>query len=280
MKYRLILLLVALALAAAGGFAWTANRSDAFALAEFSVRNLSCGSCVQNIRNALEGVKGVGAVEVSVTSGLARVEYAPAAIDAGAIAGRITEAGYPAVLSQQLTAEDYRALREDSARLGDRFVGRIGEKLISRETFASALSRREGGPAAPKQGLLKEVWEDILQQELLLAAAERNAVVVQEGEVDLELRKLRETGEDFSALVRENYGSEEELRRQLKQNLIIRRNIDENVLQGEQDPRVARQRLDRWYRDLAGSVPVLIFDPALKAAVEGGGKGCGGNCCG
>jgi hypothetical protein len=62
--------------------------------------------------------------------------------------------------------------------------------------------------------------------------------------------------------------------------MIIQRNIDEHVLQGESDQALVRLKLDRWFRDLTATVPVVIFDPALKAAVEGGGKGCGGSCCG
>jgi len=281
MKLRLLIaLIVGLALIAVGGFAWTASRPDALALAEFSVQNLSCGSCVQNIQNALGGVKGVGVVEVSVTSGRARVEYAPSRIDAGTIAGRITEAGYPAMLSQDLSVADYQALREDEARLADRFVGRIGQKLISREAFAAVLSRRESDAATPKQGLLKTIWGEILQREILLAAAEKNGVVVQDGEVDLELQKLQAASADFSTVVQARYGSEEEFRRHMKEEMIIRRNIDEHVLQGESDENQARQKIDLWLRELAAAVPVIIFDPALKAAVAGGGKGCGGSCCG
>jgi len=208
------------------------------------------------------------------------VEYAPARIDAVAIAGRITEAGYPAVLSQDLSVADYQSLREDEARLADRFVGRIGRKLVSREVFAAALSRREGDSAVPQQGLLKSVWGEILQREMLLAAAEKNGVVVQDGEVDLELQKVREKSRDFAAFVQARYGSEGEFRRQLKEDMIIRRNIEEHVLQGESDEKLSRQKIDFWFRELAAAVPVIIFDPALKAAVAGGGKGCGGNCCG
>jgi copper chaperone CopZ len=280
MKFRLLIaLIVGLALVAVGGFAWTATRPGALALAEFSVQNLSCGSCVQNIQNALGGVKGVGAVEVSVTSGRARVEYAPARIEAGTIAGRITEAGYPAVLNRDLSVADYQALRQDATRLADRYIGRIGEKLVSRTEFSAALARREGEPGAPQQGLLKSVWGEILQRELLLAAAEKNAVVVQEGELDLELQKMRTANGDFDAVVQARFGGTEEFRRQLKEEMIIQRNIDEHVLQGEADQAMVRLKLDRWFRELTAAVPVVIFDPALKAAVEGGGKGCGG-CCG
>jgi copper chaperone CopZ len=281
MKFRLLIaLIVGLALVAVGGFAWTVTRPDAFALAEFSVQNLSCGSCVQNIQNALGGVKGVGAVEVSVTSGRARVEYAPARIEAGTIAGRITEAGYPATLNRDLSVADYHSFRQDAARLADRYVGRIGEKLVSRADFSAALARRESGTATPQQGLLKSVWGEILQRELLLAAAEKNSVVVQEGEVDLELQRMRTANDDFDAVVQARFGSTEAFRRQLKEEMIIQRNIDEHVLQGESDQALVRLKLDRWFRDLTATVPVVIFDPALKAAVEGGGKGCGGSCCG
>jgi hypothetical protein len=184
------------------------------------------------------------------------------------------------VLSQDLSVADYQALREDEARLADRFVGRIGQKLVSRAAFAASLSRRERDAATPKQGLLKAVWGEILQREILLAAAEKNGVVVQEGEVDLELQKLRAASGDFSAAVQARYGSEGEFRRQLKEDMIIRRNIDEHVLQGESDETLARQKIDLWFRELVAAIPVIIFDPALKAAVVGGGKGCGGSCCG
>ena len=281
MKIRLTVasLLVGV-LALAGGFAWTASRSGEFALAEYSVQNLSCGSCVQNIRTALEGVEGVGQVEVSVTSGRARVEYISSAIDPETIAGRIEVAGYPAALIQNLSAEDYRLLRDDAAGMADRFVGRIGERLISRSEFAVSLSRYEEREAAPKGGLLKSVWQEILQRELLLGAAEENGVVVQDGEVDLQVRKMRLDHADFDAVVQAQFGGEENYRRQLKEEMIIQRNIEEHVLQDESDEKAARLKLDRWYRDLSAAVPVQIFDAALKTAVEGGGKGCGGSCCG
>lgn len=278
MKTRLtIASLLIFALAVIAGVAWTASGTGEFALAEFSVRNLSCGSCVQNIRTALEGVEGVGPVEVSVTSGRARVEYVPSAVNPDSIAGRIAEAGYPASLVRQLSVDDYRLLREDSARLGDRFVGRVGDRLVSRSDFAEVLSRYEETGATPKSGLLKTAWEEILQHEILLAAAEKNGVVVQEGEVDLRWSNMQRDNTDFESL---KAGDEGIFRKRLKEDMIIQRNIEDHVLKGESDESRRRLKLERWYRDFAAAVPVTIFDPPLKAMVEGGGKGCGGSCCG
>jgi len=273
-----LLLVTAVAALATLTLAFGTGRSGDPALAEFSVQNLSCGSCVQNIQGALADVEGIGKVEVSVTAARARVEYDPAQVEADAIAARITATGYPATPLQLLSVSEYRSLREDVSQLAERFVGRVGERLVSREAFSAELSALEG--ELPPQGLLKSVWDGIVQRELLLAAAEQNGVVVQPGEVDLELTRLREANSDFVSDVERRYGGEDAFRLRLKQEMTIQRNIDENVLKGANDAAGRRARLDGWFRELAATVPVLIFDPALKSAVETGGKGCGGKCCG
>ena len=79
--------------------------------------------------------------------------------------------------------------------------------------------------------------------ELLLAAAEQNGVVVQPGEVDLQLTRMREANGDFDAAVERRYGSAEAFRLRLKQEMTIQRNIDEHVLQGAGDDAGRRARL-------------------------------------
>lgn len=258
----------------------SATKTRELALAEFSVRNLTCGSCVGNIRGALSSLKGIGAVEVSVTMGRASVEYDPERIEPEAIAGRIVRAGYPAALNQVLDVADYRSFKEDESRLAERFVGRIGDRLVSRDAFASMLSRFEGDRAALRQGLLRTVWQELVQRELLLAAAEKNGVVVRDEEVDLEVDRMRKGNEGFDTIVEGRYGGAEDLRQLLKEQMIIQRNIEEYVLAGEHDSTTRRLKLDRWYRELTDAAPIRIFDPALKAAVNAAGSGCGGSCCG
>lgn len=254
-------LLLVLFLCAASASAEAAR--GGYALAEFSVSGLSCGSCVNNVREALAGVAGVGDVEVSVTRGRATVEYLAGRTDAEALAARIGAAGYPATVARTLSAAEYRALAEDRAALADRFVGRVGARLIGRDDFAAALARFEVDGSVPSGGLLKAVWQTIVQRQLLLAAAEASGVVVQEGEVDLEMKRRNVAASERAAL---------------KEDLVIGRNLEEHVLAGEHDPLRRRALLDAWYRDLAAATVVEIFDPALQTALEGGG--CGGSCCG
>jgi len=281
MKKRLLFVFIIIFAAVAVGVgAWTMKGSPAYGLAEFSVANMTCGSCAGNIRKALAPIGGVGEVDVSVTAGRARVEYDPRKLRPEAIADKIAAAGYPARVGQVLSADEYRGFREDRDQLAEKFIARIGERLISREAFAQAVSDREGDPQAIRLGLLRATWEELRQRELLLSAAEKNGVVVQDGEIDLEYQKLRDDTEGFDALVAARYGNEEAFKRLLKEKLIINRNIDEYVLKGEYDSTSRKLMLDHWFNDLVTNTPVTIFDPALKKAVEGGGSGCGGSCCG
>lgn len=283
MKSR-ILLPLALLLAFAGIFFFAVNRPAAdLALVELRVANLTCGSCVANVSNALTGVAGVAEVTVNVTSGRARVAFDPNKVADADIAARITAAGYPAEPVYTLDSEAYRALRTDEAALADSFVGRIGERLIPRTDFEEDLRRRRislGGKPVGEGALSLEVWDATLQRALLLGAAEQNKVVVQDAEVEREFELMGSKSESFAALVTSRFGGAEAFKRTLKEDLVIRRNLDEHVIAGIADPALRQARLNDWYGKLLEKTMVVIFDPTLKAAVEGGGKGCGGSCCG
>ncbi|ALC16068.1 copper chaperone CopZ [Desulfuromonas soudanensis] len=109
MKSR-ILLPLALVLALAGIFFFAGHRSaSGLALVELRVANLTCGSCVENLSNALAGVAGIAEVTVDLTSGRARVAFDPEKVAGADIAARITAAGYPAEPVQTLGPEVDRA---------------------------------------------------------------------------------------------------------------------------------------------------------------------------
>lgn len=283
MKSR-ILLPLALVLVAAGIFFFISDRpSAALSLAEFRVANLTCGSCVENVRGALAEVKGVAEVTVNVTSGRALVAFDPERIADSVVAEKITAAGYPAEQVYTLDPDAYQALKTDEARLAGSFVGRVGERLIPRTAFDEDLRRRRlalGGRPMSEGSLGRDVWEETLRRALLLSAAEENGVVVQDAEVEREFERMGSRSDAFAAVIESRFGGAEAFKRALKEDLIIRRNLDDHVGAGIADPAQRQARLNAWYGELREKTPVVIFDPALKAAVEGGGKGCGGSCCG
>lgn len=61
-----------------------------------NVRGMSCGACVRHVTRALEGMRGVSHVEVSLQQARATVDYNPAHVDVQALEAAVRDAGYDA----------------------------------------------------------------------------------------------------------------------------------------------------------------------------------------
>ncbi len=62
------------------------------------IGGMSCGGCVKNVTNVLEGLPGVKTAAVTLESGEARVSYDPSLLDAQALCTAIEDAGFDAAL--------------------------------------------------------------------------------------------------------------------------------------------------------------------------------------
>jgi copper chaperone CopZ len=282
-KLYVSLCLVFVALVAAWFFYPSGTNLANAALAEYQIEKMTCGSCIGNIETALTNLGGVGSVDINLTSNRGRVTYDPGELDSKTIAETITAAGYPAKLRLQLDPAEYVALQQEQDQLGQEYLARIGDRLLARADFDELLKQRSRGAVASSQNdqLWKTVWQDVLQRELMLSAAEENQVVIQNGEVDVRLDELRKGHQGLEELVAKRYGSMEAFRVRLREDMIINRNIEDNVYAGITDPGKQQGKLQQWYTDLQNNTEVIIFDTRLKAVSQGGG-GCGsggGGCC-
>ncbi|NIQ11434.1 MAG: hypothetical protein GWO23_18015, partial [Gammaproteobacteria bacterium] len=212
------LLACAIAVAAWSLFPGGINPANA-ALAEYQIDKLTCGSCVSNIESALANVDGVGSVEVNLTSNRGRVTYDPSEVDSTVIAATITDAGYPATLRLELAPQEYVAMQQEQAQLGQKYMAKIGDRLLSRAEFDQLVQQRGVGAVSPgqNQNLLQSVWKDVLQRELLLSAAEENQVIIQPGEVDLRVQELQKGHRGLEQLVVKRYGSMENFRARIRE---------------------------------------------------------------
>jgi copper chaperone len=64
-----------------------------------NVSGMSCGACVRHVTRALEGIRGVNYVDVSLKESRAIVEYNQTEIDIHALRSAIRDAGYDALPS-------------------------------------------------------------------------------------------------------------------------------------------------------------------------------------
>ena len=278
---KLVLLIVPITLAVVG-VAFLLNPAGLkpanAALAEFQIDKLTCGSCVSNVKAALSGIDGIGDVEVNLTSNRGRVTYDSTAVDSQVIAQAISSAGYPATLRMELSAEELKAMQQEQASLGQKYMAKIGDRLLSRADFETALRQRAGHAVqvSPDDRLLQETWKDVLQRELLLSAAEQNNVIVQPGEVEVRIDELKKGHQGMEQLVVKRYGNMDNFRARLHEDMIINKNIEEYVLAGVTEDHQRKSTLNSWYGELQNSTEVIIYDPQLKAASQASG-GCA--CC-
>ena len=289
-KKRLLIILSVAAIALISGIGLFAADRDAnagLAMSEMNVTKLTCGACVANITNALAGVAGVESVEVSVTTGRSKVLFNPALVDAQKIAQVVTETGYPATVTRQLSNEQYQAIQNEEAKLAEIYVAKIGDRLLGRDEFDQLVQQKmlsAGYQARPEMQaqVANQTWQSLKQRILLLSEAEKNQVVVQDGEVDLKINQLRLNMPNFDSYVA-GFSSADDFFRQTKEDLIINKNIQDHVLAGVVRPAQRQAQFNQWFQNLISNAPVVIYDASLKqtAGAKGGcGSGSGGGCCG
>lgn len=282
-KLCVSLCLALAAVAAAWVFYPTSSGLANAALAEYQIEKLTCGACVSNIETALSDLEGFESVEINLTSNRGRVVYDPDTLNSETIAEAMTTAGYPAKLRLELDPQEYTALQQERAQLGQDYLARIGDRLLARSDFEEMVKQRSAGAVASGQvdQIWRAVWQDVLQRELLLSAAERNQIIIQQGEVDLRIEELQQGHQGLEELVVKRYGGMDAFRARIRDDMIINRNIEEHVYAGINDPAEQQKRVRQWYAGLRNDTEVIIFDKRLKSVSQSGG-GCGsggGGCC-
>ena len=264
---KIIIPVILVAIAAVGLFAINPSgaTSDEVHSVEMSVSRLSCGSCVETIREAVTALNGTTKVETDVGSARSYVEFNAEQMDAGQIAETITNAGYPATVlfvknsvGEVLSGVDL-----------ERYVARVGSRLILRDDFnhffqARLQTAETSGQPVPVGTLSQDAWRSILRQELLLNAAGQFGVLV--SDADLETR-ITELADSF-----------DKDREELRNDMII----DGYLAMQYADKKPNGIEMANLLNKLQSSTAVDIFDKNLNRYLSSGksGSGCGGSCCG
>jgi copper chaperone CopZ len=281
MKIPMIVSALVVAVALALGFVfWGQDRGEPAAFAELRVSDLTCAACVGRVRSAATALPGVGSVQVDLASGYARVGFDPERIGAEQITAAISNAGYPAQLLGVVDYAQLQAQAREEQELALRYVGKIGDRLVTREEFAKHYDRLAAGFTGDfvPPGLDIWAWQELLQRELLLKDAVTHEVVVQDEAVLSEIDRMRQAMSNFDDLVSARYGSVDGFAVKLKDDMIIRQHLDDHVFHGESDARNRQNLVEVRLQELSTRTPIILYDAGLKSRMGGGG-GCGGACC-
>lgn len=247
--------------------------------AEYQIDKLTCGSCVNSVTEALLQLKGIGSVEVNLTSNRGKVTFDSSLLDSKTIAETITDAGYPAELSLEMSSEDYALKQTENKLLAENYLARVGDRFLTRTDYEKMVIQRFGQVASSDQKLRawQKAWPEVLQRELLLFSAECNNVIVHDAEVSYELDIMANKHPGFENLIESRYGGLEVFRSILREDMIINRNIENHVTAGITDQSKKNDAVQAWFAQLRDNTEVVIFDPAIKAISQKSGGGCA--CC-
>jgi len=264
---RVLIVLLSIGITTALYVAFHAN--DALSgnthLVEMSVSRLTCGSCVENIRAAVSAIDGISTIETDVAAARSAVTFDPEKVTADRIAETVGAAGYPATI---LTVRDRQGTLVSGVNT-EKYVARVGTRLIERETLDNLLQERIqaaeiSGQPVPIKTVYNDAWVSLLSQQLLLNASEQFDVTIDDAMLEDRARQ-------------ENITSTGDLEK-LRQSLVVEEYLAQQY-QGRQ-PNVIE--MNNLLNKLYTNTSIDIFDSELKRYLATGKSsgGCGGSCCG
>jgi copper chaperone CopZ len=270
----------------------------------FQVENMSCSGCISTIKSSLAGYAGIQDIIVDISGGVAEVYYDRQKItDVNRLASSITASGYPARVSQILTADQIRKEETIAAARSKFYIASVSGWDISRSDFTTELAfakKRyqqaygenvfvgERGKtlldSIKAQVVSRLINEGIQMQEVQRAGYRVDPKIVErefenfmtQKELDLEGLKasLEKNGYPFDYFMKK-----------FENRVLLSRYLDEKVLSGAASDDDKQNQYQAWYNNARVLSKVAIYDGELKRLTQNqsSGAGCGqssgASCC-
>ena len=273
--------------------------TEGLSKAVLDVQGMSCSGCVNEIKNGLARVEGIGEVLVDLSSGSVDVFYDEDVLtDTAKIASAITAVGYPATLARTLTPaeiEKENTLLASKSRL---YIAAVGDWEIARSDFDIELAHaRARYEKLYGQNVFDDGQGDTLLQRLKSQVATRlitEGVQMQEvqkagfklapetvsSEFQAFLTRKGMTPEAFKGALQASGYDFEYYIKKFENQLTINRYVAENVISGISDEIAKRQLYTDWFNNARLLAKVVYYDRQLQAIAKGGSasSGCGSSC--
>ena len=285
----------------AGPSAQPPEITDAVSKAVLRVENLSCSSCIENIRGSLSGMEGILAVLVDLSGGIAEVYFDTDRLeDTAAVASTITEAGYPATVIDVLDADGIRSEERIAAEKAKVAVASVGGYDISRNAFetdlAHARNRYESlygtevfaspsGKALLDQ-LKAQILSRLVNEGIQLQEIRRAGFTVSETEVEKAfvayLKERDLTPETFADALKSSGWDREAFMEKMRRRVLVDRYLVEEVFDGVTSLPDRQNHYAAWFANAKSLAPVIYFDKDIRRIMrsQAAAGGCsGGSSC-
>ena len=270
----------------------------------FQVDNMSCSGCIATIKSSLAGYEGIQDIIVDIAGGVTEVYYDSRAIkDVNALASSITASGYPAKVSQTLTAEQISKEEAIAASRAKFYIASVSGWDISRSDFDTELSfakkRYEQAYGenvfASNQGkslldrLKAQVVSRLINEGIQMQEVQRAGYRTDPETVDTAFAQFLENKDlDLeglkAALEKSGYPFDYFMKR-FENQVLLTRYLDEKVLAGAASDYDKQNQYRAWFNNARSLSKVTIYDSELKQLTrnQSSGSGCGqssgASCC-
>ena len=270
----------------------------------FQVDNMSCSGCIATIKSSLAGYAGIQDIIVDIAGGVTEVYYDSRQIkDVNALASSITASGYPAKVSQTLTADQIRKEEAIAASRAKFYIASVSGWDISRSDFDTELAfaqKRyqqaygENVFASTKgkallDSLKAQVVSRLIDEGIQMQEVQRAGYRVDPKTVDTEFAQFMEQKgldpEGLKASLAKNGYPFDYFMKKFENGVLLGRYLDEKVFVGAASDDDKQNQYRAWFNNARVLSKVTIYDSELKqltrnqASGSGCGQSSGASCC-
>ena len=271
----------------------------------FQVDNMSCSGCISTIKSSLAGYEGIQDIIVDISGGVAEVYYDDQKIkDLQPMASSITASGYPARVSQVLTAAQIRKEEDVAAARSKFYIASVSGWDISRSEFDTELAfakkryqqgygenvfSGENGKAL-LDSIKAQVVARLVNEGIQMQEVQRVGYRVDPKIVDSEFEKFMARKElkleGLKASLEKSGYPFDYFRKKFENQVLLSRYLEDKVFNGAASDADRQNQYRAWYNNARVLAKVTIYDGELKriSQNQSSGGGCGqssggGSCC-
>jgi len=264
----------------------------------FKVDGMSCSGCIATIKSSLAGYDGIRDIIVNISGGTTDVYYDSSKIkDLDALAASITASGYPARISEMMTAEQVKEAEAISNARAKVYIASVGEWDISRTDFDTELayavnrykkaygqdvfsgSRGQTALDSIKAQIVSRLVNEGIQMQEVQRIGYRIDPKIVDQEFDNLLGQKNIDSEGLKTMMEKNGYPFDYFMRKFENRVLLRHYIENEVLNNAASDYDKQQQYLAWFNNARTLSKVTIYDKQIERLTQSqSAGGCGSSC--
>jgi len=265
------------------------------------VDGMSCSGCIYTIKSSLTEFKGIRDILVNVAAGQTEVYYDKGQLeDVNRIAKAITASGYPAKVSEVLSADQIKKEHNLAVARSLNYIASVGEWDISRNDFNIELAHAKGRYVqvygdkvlsgdrgkALLANLKVQIVSRLINEAIKMQEIRKAGFTVDAAIVDSTLQEFLDQSsidpEKFKADLEKNGYTFDYFMKKFERRVLINKYLDDKIFSGISDQFEKERLYTEWFNNARLLAKAVYYDKNLERLIQanaaGGGCSSGSSC--